>query len=65
VTHSALRAQDYLIEENVEGCCVYHSEAPIFHEGAKKWPCCRVSKMDFDDFISVPGCCTGKHEPVE
>ena len=56
---------DYLIESNVEGCCTYHSEAPVFHEGAKKWVCCGVTKFDFDDFLAVPGCCRGMHEPVE
>jgi len=56
---------DYLIEENVEGCCVYHDQAPVFHEGAKKWVCCGCTKYDFDDFLAVPGCKTGKHEPVE
>jgi len=57
--------QDYLIESNVEGSCVYHRDAPFFHEGAKKWVCCGATKYDFDDFLAVPGCCTGKHEPVE
>jgi len=56
---------DYLIESNVEGCCVYHTEAPVFHEGAKKWVCCGATKYDFDDFLAVPGCAVGKHEPVE
>jgi hypothetical protein len=49
----------------VEGSCVYHTQAPVFHEGAKKWVCCGCTKYDFDDFLKVPGCATGKHEPVE
>lgn len=53
---------DFLLESNVEGCCVYHKDAPVFHEGAKKWTCCGAVKYDFDDFLAVPGCCTGKHE---
>jgi len=56
---------DYLIESNVPGSCVYHKQAPVFHEGAKKWVCCGATKYDFDDFIAVPGCATGMHEPVE
>lgn len=56
---------DYKIDENYDGCCTYHPEAPVFHEGAKKWVCCGATKFDFDDFIAVPGCKTGKHEPVE
>ena len=55
---------DYLIESNV-GLLHYHREAPVFHEGAKKWVCCGVTKFDFDDFLAVPGCCRGMHEPVE
>ena len=55
---------DYMIESNVDGCCVYHPEAPVFHEGAKKWVCCGATKYDFDDFINVPGCATGRHSPV-
>lgn len=35
--------QDYLIAENHDGACVYHTEAPVFHEGAKKWVCCGES----------------------
>ena len=56
---------DYLIESNTEGSCCYHREAPVFHEGAKKWTCCGVTKYDFDDFLAVPGCARGMHEPVE
>ena len=57
--------QDFLLESNVEGSCVYHKHAPVFHEGAKKWTCCGVQKFDFDDFLAVPGCCVGKHEEPE
>ena len=57
--------QDFLLESNVEGSCTYHKDAPVFHEGAKKWPCCGGVKYDFDDFLAVPGCCTGKHEEPE
>ena len=55
---------DYKIASNGPNSCNYHSEAPVFHEGAKKWTCCGVVKFDFDDFLAVPGCCTGPHEPV-
>ena len=56
---------DYLTESNVDGCCVYHKDAPIFHEGAKKWVCCGATKFDFDDFMAVPGCTVGRHSPVQ
>ena len=35
---------DYVIADNFDGACVYHTEAPVFHEGAKKWVCCGVTK---------------------
>ena len=54
-----------MIESNVEGACTYHAEPPVFHEGAKKWTCCGVVKFDFDDFLMVPGCRRGMHEPIE
>ena len=53
---------DFLLENNTETSCVYHKDPPVFHEGAKKWTCCGVVKYDFDEFLAVPGCCTGKHE---
>ena len=56
---------DYLIADNHDGICTYHTEAPVFHEGAKKWTCCGATKYDFDDFLKVPGCAVGWHEPVE
>jgi hypothetical protein len=56
---------DYLIADNHDGICVHHTEAPVFHEGAKKWTCCGATKYDFDDFLAVPGCAVGRHEPVE
>lgn len=56
--------QDYKIAENGPHACIYHKQAPIFHEGSKKWACCGVSRWDFDEFIAVPGCARGEHEPV-
>ncbi len=54
----------YTIADNHASACTYHAAAPLFHEGSKTWPCCRVKKWDFDDFLAVPGCVTGPHEPV-
>lgn len=56
---------DYCVAENHNNACCYHTEPPFFHEGAKKWTCCGVSKYDFDDFLAVPGCKMGPHEPQE
>ncbi len=57
--------EDYLIASNSDTACTYHAEPPVFHEGAKKWTCCGVTKYDFDDFLKVPGCMRGRHEPVQ
>ena len=62
---ASVRASLSALSLRAQGSCVYHKEAPIFHEGAKKWVCCGATKYDFDDFINVPGCSVGKHEPVE
>lgn len=55
----------YAVAENNDSACTYHSSAPFFHEGSKQWQCCGVKKWDFDDFLAVPGCKVGPHEPVE
>lgn len=55
----------YTLADNGPRACTYHTAAPLFHEGSKKWPCCNVKKWDFDEFMMVPGCQVGEHEPVE
>lgn len=57
--------QDFLLENNHDKACTYHKDPPYFHEGAKKWTCCGVTKYDFDEFLAVPGCCVGRHEEPE
>lgn len=56
---------DYTEAENGPASCCYHPDAPVFHEGAKKWACCGVTKYDFDDFLAVPGCRRGRHVEPE
>jgi hypothetical protein len=44
-----------------EGSCVWHSGAPVFHEGSKSWSCCKdVNKpvLEFDEFLKIKGCST-------
>ncbi|QDS74648.1 hypothetical protein FKW77_009285 [Venturia effusa] len=50
---------------DVEEECVYHSSAPIFHEGQKGWRCCKPRVLTFDEFLSIPPCTTGKHSTVD
>jgi hypothetical protein len=57
--------KDFEIATNGVDACRYHAESPVFHDGTKKWPCCKKSAWEFDDFISIPGCATGPHESVE
>ncbi|KAF2266860.1 CORD and CS domain-containing protein [Lojkania enalia] len=38
--------------------CVYHSGAPIFHEGSKGWSCCKRRVLEFDQFMNIEGCKT-------
>ncbi|KAJ3135592.1 hypothetical protein HK100_002474, partial [Physocladia obscura] len=44
-----------------EAQCVFHSGSPIFHEGSKGWSCCSRKVLEFDEFLKIPGCKTGKH----
>ncbi|XVF12385.1 hypothetical protein REPUB_Repub08aG0113100 [Reevesia pubescens] len=47
-------------DDNPEGSCTYH-ESPIFHDGMKEWSCCKKRSHDFNLFLEIPGCKTGKH----
>ena len=41
----------------------YHKGSPVFHDGEKYWSCCPQKKcIDFESFMKVPGCVTGKHD---
>ncbi|ORX36519.1 HSP20-like chaperone [Kockovaella imperatae] len=49
---------------NEDGSCKYHPGGPVFHEGLKSWSCCNeVNKpvLEFDAFMEIPPCTTGKH----
>lgn len=45
--------------------CTYHPGPPVFHEGLKGWKCCSKRVINFDDFMSIPPCTTGKHSTVD
>lgn len=38
--------------------CVHHPGHALFHEGSKGWTCCKKRVLDFDEFLSIPGCTT-------
>jgi hypothetical protein len=51
----------YDASENAAGSCRHHPGAPTFHDGTKRWSCCGKSSHDFGEFMSFPGCATGRH----
>ncbi|KAI0093563.1 chord-domain-containing protein [Irpex rosettiformis] len=56
--------QDFDEASNTPDSCIFHSGAPVFHEGLKSWSCCQdVNKpvLDFDEFMKIPGCMQGLH----
>ncbi|CAG8496535.1 9366_t:CDS:2 [Ambispora leptoticha] len=48
-------------EGGAEAECVYHPGSPVFHEGSKGWSCCSRKVLEFDEFLKIRGCKTGKH----
>lgn len=45
--------------------CHYHPGPPEFHEGQKGWKCCKARVLEFDQFMKIPPCTTGKHSTVD
>lgn len=41
--------------------CRYHPLPAIFHEGSKGYACCKRRVLEFDEFLKIEGCKTGKH----
>ncbi|KAF7778832.1 hypothetical protein Agabi119p4_3177 [Agaricus bisporus var. burnettii] len=41
--------------------CVYHPAPPIFREGSKGYLCCKRRVLEFDEFLKIRGCKTGRH----
>jgi len=55
----------YKEEDNHESACVHHPGVPVFHDALKGWSCCKKRSTDFTDFLHIPGCTTGAHNPVK
>lgn len=49
---------------NSDNACTFHPQGPIFHEGLKGWSCCTKRVISFDQFLAIPGCCTGRHSDI-
>mmetsp|Transcript_38763 Transcript_38763/g.84344 ORF Transcript_38763/g.84344 Transcript_38763/m.84344 type:complete len:220 (-) Transcript_38763:185-844(-) len=52
-------------KDNHDTACTYHPGPPIFHERKKGWGCCDKHAYDFDEFLSIPPCTKGRHNPNE
>lgn len=58
--------KEYVVTENDEDACKYHTGAPVFHDAVKYWSCCPKNvKYDFDEFLTVPGCAVGPHKDTK
>ncbi|CAK9781265.1 chord-domain-containing protein [Cutaneotrichosporon oleaginosum] len=44
-----------------DAVCTYHPQKPVFHEGSKGYLCCKPRVLEFDQFLKIPGCKTGRH----
>lgn len=41
--------------------CIYHPSPPIFREGSKGYLCCKRRVLEFEEFLKIEGCKTGRH----
>eukprot|EP01135_Chromosphaera_perkinsii_P000234 Nk52_evm3s62 gene=Nk52_evmTU3s62 len=51
----------YVESDNHSSACRYHPGEPVFHDALKGWSCCDKRYRDFQDFMGIPGCATGRH----
>ncbi|EPY26753.1 rar1 [Angomonas deanei] len=55
--------KEFVVAENNETACQFHKEGPVFWDTYKYWKCCPDKKRyEFEDFVKIPGCCTGPHK---
>ncbi|XP_065649068.1 cysteine and histidine-rich domain-containing protein 1 isoform X2 [Hydra vulgaris] len=52
-------------EEDNKEECQFHPGIPVFHDAYKGWSCCKKKSTDFTEFLNMPGCTKGKHNPVK
>lgn len=50
---------------NNDTACTYHPGNPVFHDALKGWSCCSKRSTDFTDFLNIPGCSKGRHNPIK
>jgi len=49
--------------ENGPEACRFHPGGPVFHDAYKGWSCCKKRVTDFGEFLAIPGCTAGPHNP--
>jgi len=52
--------REYTEEENHDTRCRHHPGVPVFHDAGKGWSCCKKRVYDFQEFLDMPGCTTGR-----
>ncbi|KZV75756.1 chord-domain-containing protein [Peniophora sp. CONT] len=53
--------EEHRIGDGPGTVCTYHPGLPIFHEGSKGYFCCKRRVLEFDEFLKIEGCKTGRH----
>lgn len=49
--------------QNTDSSCSYHANKPVFHDTIKYYSCCPDDQAyDWDAFMKIKGCQTGKHD---
>jgi hypothetical protein len=58
------QVQWFDLGSNADTACTHHSGAPVFHDAIKSWSCCEEKKAwSFEEFMAIPGCAVGAHDP--
>lgn len=63
--NNACQNREYYEAENTDESCIHHPGGPIFHDALKGWSCCKKRVIDFNDFLNIPGCTTGRHNDMK
>ena len=62
-TNAGCKDKVYIEESNSDDACNYHQGKPVFHDLKKFWTCCKVETWDWDEFLKIPTCAKGRHQP--
>ncbi|KAL3688470.1 hypothetical protein R1sor_014779 [Riccia sorocarpa] len=55
--------KEFTEKENTDTACIYHPGPAIFHDRSRGWKCCDVHVKEFDEFLEIPPCTKGWHNP--